>query len=448
MTSPTIVPLKRISVVTICCVVASTLPLSTCGNTSVDGTYSVKQLQKDFRQLRKAMESHHPALYRFTSPEQFQRIFDKHYQLIDRPMTVEEFYRIVTPVVAQIGCGHARVHAPEGYWNSTPNGLLPLKLKFLQSGAFVVGSYVVDSPVPPGSEVVAINGFAPSDIVKTLKGYVPADGFNESWKMFRVNQKFAYLYALAFGYPDQFVVEFQAPGETQTQKAILAPIGAEAFGATGHDVLDLQFEITGDGRTAIITMKSFAYYDDRDEFYSFVDDAFAVIQQRGVENLILDFRGNDGGDPYCTTRLLSYIESRPVQYFARPYFQYEDFSRPIPVASNRFDGRLLVLIDGGCYSSTAHLCAVLEYNDIGIFVGSETGGTYTCNDASKGVILKNSRIDINMPRMTFAAAVSGMSRSRGILPDHPVEPRIEDLLEGRDTVKDFALELLADGTPH
>jgi hypothetical protein len=445
MIAPTIDTIKRISIATVCCVVACTFQVPACGNTRNDNTYSVEQLQQDFRQLRKAMESLHPALYRYTGPTEFTHFFDNQYQLIDRRMTMEEFYRIVTPVVAKIGCGHARVHAPDGYWRSAPEGLFPLRLVFLQSNTFVVGAYVVDSPVPPGSEVVAINGVALFDIVERLKEFIPADGFNESWKISRVNKKFAYLYALVFGYPDRFVVEFRVPGETEAQQAVLVPVSAEAFGATEHDVLDLQFEITDDGRTAIVTIKSFAYYDDRGEFYSFVDDAFFVIHQRGVENLILDVRGNDGGDPFCTTRLLSYIESRPVQYFVRGYRQYNDFARPIPVAPNRFDGNLLILIDGGCYSSTTHLCAVLQYNDIGTFVGSETGGTYTCNDASKSIILKNSRIDINMPRMSFTAAVSGMSMSRGIVPDHPVEPRIEDLLEGRDTAKEFALELLLDG---
>jgi len=106
---------------------------------------------------------------------------------------------------------------------------------------------------------VAINGVAPSDIVERLKEFIPADGFNESWKMFRVNKKFAYLYALVFGYPDRFVVEFRVPGETESKQAVLVPVSAEALGTTEHDMTDLQFEITDDGRTAIVTIKSFAY---------------------------------------------------------------------------------------------------------------------------------------------------------------------------------------------
>lgn len=118
------------------------------------------------------------------------------------------------------------------------------------------------------------------------------------------------------------------------------------------------------------------------------------------------------------------------------------FARPIPLATNKFGGELVILIDGGCFSSTGHLCAVLDFNDIGTFVGTETGGTYTCNDGWKEIILKNTGLRINMPRLTFAAAVQGMSPDRGIEPDHEVEPRIDDLIGGRDTIRNYAVKLL------
>jgi hypothetical protein len=45
-------------------------------------------------------------------------------------------------------------------------------------------------------------------------------------------------------------------------------------------------------------------------------------------------------------------------------------------------------------------------------------------------------------RMTFAAAVKGFSRENGIMPDYFVEPKIEDLIKGKDTVKEFAFGLI------
>jgi hypothetical protein len=43
--------------------------------------------------------------------------------------------------------------------------------------------------------------------------------------------------------------------------------------------------------------------------------------------------------------------------------------------------------------------------------------------------------------MTYTAAVKGISRETGIVPDYPLEPGIDDLLTGRDAVKQFAIKL-------
>jgi len=44
--------------------------------------------------------------------------------------------------------------------------------------------------------------------------------------------------------------------------------------------------------------------------------------------------------------------------------------------------------------------------------------------------------------MSFAAAVKGLSRENGIMPDYFVEPRIEDLMKEKDTVREFAFGLI------
>jgi hypothetical protein len=421
-----------------------------CETPSNKVTFEIEELQEDFRQLRDAVESLHPALYEFTGKSEFDSLFDRQYRRIDRPMVMEEFYRIVKPIVARIGCGHCRIHTPEGYWYSTPRKLFPLELAFLESGAYVLRSYAQEDAVESGSEIISINNEPILDIAETLKSNISVDGLNESRKSYRLNEIFVYLYALIFGYSDSFVVEYREPGHSDTRVAAFPAVGVDtiekALGSDNFDGRhrgpDLELGILDDHRTAIITMKTFAYYDEHEVFYRFVDDAFARIREQKVENLILDFRGNDGGDPFCTTYLLSYIEPRPVPYFAKRYRQYAKFARPIPRAQNPFEGNILTLIDGGCFSSTGHLCAVLKYNGIGTFIGTETGGTYTCNNASKSFTLDNTRIEVNIARMTFTAAVHGMTKSSGILPDYIVEPGIDDLIEGRDPVMDFALGLI------
>jgi hypothetical protein len=440
----------RITSVLLLCVVLLVLFIRQRGSVAHTGPYTAKELREDFQQLRDAMESLHPKLYAFESEREFDRLFDEQYAGIDHSMEIEEFYAIVKPVVARVGCGHARVYAPAWYWHRNPDRMFPLALVFLETGTYALRSHVDTTTVPPGSEIVSVNGRSVVEIADRMRANISADGYNEQWKLFRLNRAFERLYGLLYGYPDDFVITYRAPDGSKVQQATLPPVRLEDIDdstdprqATGEWIDgNLGFEIVEERGVAVMTITTFGYYDNREKFGAYIDDAFEKIRAANITNLVLDVRGNDGGDPFCTVPLLSYIEPRPVPYFSRRHRQYEEFARPIPMAQNPFEGNLVILIDGGCYSSTGHLAAVLDYNDIGTFVGTETGGTFTCNDASKSIVLHNTGLQINMPRMTFVAAASGMNPARGIMPDHWVAPKIEDLIEGRDTAKEFAFDLL------
>jgi C-terminal processing protease CtpA/Prc len=104
---------------------------------------------------------------------------------------------------------------------------------------------------------------------------------------------------------------------------------------------------------------------------------------------------------------------------------------------------LFILIDAGCFSSTGHLCGLLKYHKIGTFIGTETGGTYECNDARREIHLEKTRLRLFVARMAFTAAAQGLPRYRGIVPDIAVEPSIADVLAGKDPVLERALAIIA-----
>jgi C-terminal processing protease CtpA/Prc len=277
-----------------------------------------------------------------------------------------------------------------------------------------------------------------------------------SGKRFRLGNRFPFLFAHCFGFKKKFPVTYRAAGESAVREAVLESVGWGQIRnyrepvkrkETASDAGPLRFRILNDKNTALMTINTFGFYRERDKFYSFIDEAFVDIHENHIENLILDLRGNSGGDPFCTTHLLSYLQYEPVRYFARVYPEYEKFAEPIPLAENPFKGKLFVLIDGGCFSSTGHFCALLRSHDIGTFVGSETGATYTCNDATARMTLKKTNLRLFVARMTFEAAAGGLPRNRGILPDIPVEPQIKDMLARNDTVLEYTLEYIKENSP-
>ena len=78
--------------------------------------FSREELQQDFRQLRESLETIHPALYEFTSKESFYLLFKEQFNLIESELPVEEFHKIIEPIIAAVGCGHTGLWLPNIYW--------------------------------------------------------------------------------------------------------------------------------------------------------------------------------------------------------------------------------------------------------------------------------------------------------------------------------------------
>ena len=181
---------------------------------------------------------------------------------------------------------------------------------------------------------------------------------------------------------------------------------------------------------------------ERRRFQSFVKDFFAEAHARGVARLILDLRDNNGGDHSCAATLFAHLIERPAPYFAPDSPYYPDLRQPQNPAPDRFSGRLFVMINGGGFSSTGYLCALLKYHRRGIFIGEETGGSYACTDASETTTLEHSKIRFRHSTLVFKAAVSGMTPGRGTLPDHTVVASIDDAVQERDPSMARAIELV------
>ncbi len=412
--------------------------------------FTVEELQADFQQITELMKKGHSILYKFTDKRVLDQFVKDRYAKIDKPMSFAEFYRIVSPMLAKVGCGHTSLWLPKGYWKNTKPKLMPLRLVFLDGKAYAWRFYREVEGIPEGIEILSINGIPIPEILDALRANISADGFIDSRKMYKINQCPSFFYGLQFGFPDRFRFVCRLSGRSEPLSFECESVDLETvedakaeINTTEFNPLDftLDLEILDQSDTAILTIRSFVYYENPEKFNHFIDEAFDRMRDLKIKNLILDLRNNGGGNPYCTSHLFSYLIPEPLPYFAEEYRAYAQLAAPIPVAKNAFDGKLVILINGGCFSSTPHLCALLKCHKIGIFVGTETGATYTCNGATREIKLSHTGAIVVVSRRSYAAAVDGFPEDRGILPDHTVMPRIDDLVEGRDVQKKFALWL-------
>lgn len=405
--------------------------------------FSVEALKEDFLQLRHAFEHMHPAKYKFTSRADFDHWFTNRLAMINQPMKARDFYPILAPFFGLAGCGHTRLTPPDLFWPVEKAGLIPLKVYMIGGDAYAVGAYSHPAAIPFGSRILSINEKPMKEILKTLKNNIHSDAFSESFKIRRLQRNFARSYAMQFGFFDHFDFVFSSPtagshpGKVRMKSVSLDATKPESW------MIRHELKCNPEKNYALLTINSFSSYPNLERVKEFINNSFSEIARNNISNLILDLRENTGGDPNFAAYLLSYIEPEAVIYFEKPYDEYEDLARPIPPAvENRFSGKVYVLIDGEGFSTTGHFCALLKYHRIGTLIGEELGSTYTCNDNSQNLILKNTGFKIRMPTRSYAVAVKNISDRRGIPPDHFVAETIEDVIKGRDAVLEFAMNLI------
>ena len=406
--------------------------------------FSVKEMQEDFAEMRRLLESEHCCLYEYTGKSTLDSIFDHRATLIDRPMSPHEFFGIIAPIAAKIGCMHTMVWMSGSALSEGGDNLFPLQLEIMEGSLVVTGSYRDTADVPIGSIILEINGRSAKDVLDDLRTVTSADAFNPHFVDAQIEKRFAMFYASMFGFPESYRVTYALPGRKTQLTAELHPASITqvrdvVFANFRHPPLTL--DVLKDAFTAVMTVKTFIYYDRVEYFRGFMDSCFALLKERAIRNLILDLRGNDGGDPFCAVILYSYLEQEPAPYFAEPYGRYAELADPVPPAENRFTGTLITLIDGGCASTNGHFCALLKYRRIGTFVGTPSGATYKCNAGKDTEFrLRNTSLILTLGRTTFAAAVEGMEKKEPISPDVLVRETVAALREGRDPYMDAAVQ--------
>ncbi len=333
-----------------------------------------------------------------------------------------------------------------------------------------------DEKVPSLATLISINGQPIDQVISTLLSHSTfADGNSEGGKYYQLNRYFSALYSNAFGVDRTYSVELEVNGEL----VLLQLDGVKKEQIESKylpEKTPFSFEIKA-GSVGILTINRFFTYPGEPDFKRFLKKTFMEIQNQGIEKLVLDLRGNEGGNEKLGIELYRYLALKPFEYYAkvttRPnqsvafeastsrlfklansfskknseatYFRFSPSGLQKPHA-NAFHGELLVLVDGQTFSVATEFSARVKADGRATFLGEETAGGAALNSSGFFTIvtLPHSKIDLGIPRLGFHMAnlPSAIDSERGIVPDLQIAPTTEDKLLGTDPVIKKALELM------
>jgi hypothetical protein len=411
-------------------------------------THPLSHLQEDFKQLQQIIETEHHKL--FTDIEELHTIMKSQYILIEDGMEEHEFYRIIAPIITALNCGHTYMHVSDGLRQAMDEQgrFLPLVVKVIQNRVYVYKSLNLPA-VSDGTEIISINGRPVRDIISVFLHNIPSDGANTSMKYFMMNKWFNIYYIIFIESPKTYKIIYMPMNGVNKQEAVLIPLVGEQYKNKMDEIFKGQDNEYYDGAFkkdyAVLNINSFNFYDtyNTKKFWEFLGAFFADIREKKIEHLILDLRDNGGGNPDNSAYLFRYLISKALAYSVKDAFpRWEYLKDPLEPFENNFTGRLYILINGGCFSSTGHLCSLLKYHDIGVFIGQETGGSFAAGSMYNDVLFFNTQIRFHYSRSVSETAVSGLKEGRGIMPDYVIIPTIKDYIMGKDPEMEYAFGLI------
>lgn len=453
---------------------------------------SAAQAQQDFDVLRHALEEAHGGLYRFATPAEVDRRFNAYRARLTAPNSQLQYRAFIAEVVAGLRDGHERIEydaTTTAALASAP--MLPLRVAFEEERVFVISNDTPhDSVIRPGMELISINGRSMRNIIDTLLPLIPGDGFIVTGKRARLARSLAQTYWLYIDTTSSFAIRARTSGGAEvssTLRGVSSTARAQNSNGVNAQIRDASARLDApvgnitltfheDSTVARLRIRAF----DGESFKSDVSTALQNVRRRGSSTVILDLRGNGGGVDLYGAFLVSQFVTKPFRYFdrihlrtIRPSFAtwkpstFDDIregtvsdssggflatsqlhagvSEQLP-ADTPFTGTLIVLIDGGSFSTTADVAATLHHLKRARFVGEETGGGYEGNTSGLNaeVILPNSKLHLKIMMYDYFNAVNPAVHGRGTMPDVAVTRRTVEVMNGVDAPLQRALGLAAD----
>lgn len=265
----------------------------------------------------------HPGLYRYNSGREMQartKVFGRDFATAP---TIEQRYLLLSRFLATIRCGHTYAN----FSNQKKAVALnlfdrPTRLPFLFCWADdeMIVTHDPSDTLVRGTRILRINAQTPLAIRDALAPYVRTDGHNKAkvTSLLEVRgddrfETFDIFQGLLFppiGERHQFVVEAPGGGTRNVEmpaiglaarRAQMPSASQEKNGPVWHWALRPD-------RVAVLTMPSWALYDSKWDWKSWLTDRLDTLG--GARGLIVDLRQNEGGQD-CGDAILARLINRP-----------------------------------------------------------------------------------------------------------------------------------------
>ena len=433
--------------------------------------FTAPELRADFAAMYEGLRSAAFDLYAFTPKAVLDRAYRATLAELNKSMTLFEAQIRFQKFAALPRMGHTRIDFPRAVWAQhlkEGGKVFPLAIRVVGDKTMIAQNKSGVEEIAAGDELLKLNGTSMQDWLKRTERHVSAETPYMAHSLMEFDFPI-YLWVELGDAPGFDLLLRKADGKTRKVR-LPARTSAEmkTFAAAQPPVLSLDEPM----REAKVLAHNVGYlrpgpfYNaeaktgaeawDVSSFRAFIDDAFAKFNSAQIDRLIIDLRGNPGGDNLFSDVMIAWFADKPFRFFSqfkvrvspestkanadrlandaeaagpvsRQYAEMYAKAKPgdvvdfeIPFAeprpNERFRGKVFLLIDRQSYSNAVAVAALVQDYKFGTILGEETSDMATTYGAMEKFTLPKTGIVVCYPKARIVRP-NGDLRARGVRPD-------------------------------
>lgn len=429
------------------------------GNYSLAQSIAKEKAIEDLAFLNEAVINGHPVNYNPANKKvTVDGVFQKLKNADKDSLTIIEFRSVLNEAIFEIGCVHTRIAKmvmPESKRDKL----------FFPTLVFIKNDKLVDSLT---NEIRSINGVSAGQLIHDFRQLYASDGATSALSMAVFNKNSSALISRYFNYPTEYKID-RENGITSIVAIKEIPKIPDNVNSRKGDWLYTNAENRFYMQDTIPVLKLANFY--RNDI-SFLNRVFTYIEKYNSNYLILDLRGNLGGNRNSAVHLLKwlltdsftysilqpklsikrYLNGKGKFYLFLSKLKYNvgnlfrarsttlgrEFVYHYKPKKNSFKGQIYVLMDGYTASASTMVTSWLKQHTKAVFIGQQSAGGYNGNNGGSfpSITLPNTKCQIVFP--AYRLLLDGKSaQDYGIVPDLIVEPIIRE-----DSVLTKTIELI------
>lgn len=426
---------------------------------NIDSYISKVEMSNDIDSLTFTFERIHPNPYRFSDRIHFFSRRDAIKKELPDSLSIINFWRIIDQLIIEYNDAHSNAHDSYILTDYVKKGkkFFPFPAKISNNQIIISGDDSMSSTLPPGTEIIKINGKTSEELISDLLKHASKE--TQPLKVLEISDDFGFYLWKTYEWETEYQVQFKKNEDSSIDSIMVAGVlweDRKSYKKTNSE--SYTFKVLEE-KVGYIKISDFN--GNEKEYQDFYKRSFQSLKDINSSELILDFRGHDGGADSYGEHLAKYFAKEPFRKLSKAYWKItpefkEAFDRkfvpksirwfkpiylvneyssifygakpnemvevnyeminPLPF-KEKFIGNVYLIIDHNTFSAGSIFAEMFKFYNMGKVIGKPTGNLYSFNGfALANFTLPNSKLSYQVSSV-YNVANNGKDGLISVEPD-------------------------------